>query len=107
MIFEGKYFLWFILFTDQILLPDRFYFEIFSNMFIAIICFPFCDQISKITLALSSSRSATHGWNGLPTHSWNSLYKDGGVEFSKFSQKLGGSSDFSHKKGEVGKIGGS
>ena len=43
MIFEEKYFLWFILFTDQILLPDRFYFEIFSNMFIAIICFPVCD----------------------------------------------------------------
>ena len=64
------------------------------------------SQISKITLALSSSRSATHSWNGLPTHSWNSLYKDGGVEFSKFSKKFGGSSDISHKKGEVGKIGG-
>ena len=44
------------------------------------------SQISKITLALSSSRSATHSWNGLPTHSWNSR----GSWVFKILEKVGG-----------------
>ena len=48
--------------------------QLFASQFVT-------SQISNITLALLSSCSATHSWNG--------LYKDGGVEFSKFSKKLG------------------
>ena len=46
MIFQEKYFLAYILSTDQISLSGCFYFEILDNMRITFACYPVCDVIN-------------------------------------------------------------